>query len=438
MDSVSQIIIPVPEDKVFYLQEHGQFKPEHLPYIASLNIKFVETEYEGEPKFLGITPDMRASYYIGADWLTSEKAIVITPKMPNIDYVRMYMSALRFAPSASYFSKFYGINYSGKKIESEKLNSILTPLLLIHFLLSVDKLLEKGLKRGYVTREENLQAKIKGKVMMSKQYSKNIANHRSDRIMCSYQEYSVDIPENRLIKKALIFAKRTITVLPALQNHKIYPEISHMLQSSLVAFDDVSDNIDVGCVRTVQKNKLFGDYGTAIKLAKQLLKRYDYSISNIVGKRNLVPPFWIDMARLYEVYVYGLLQKAYPGQIKFQVNGHYHTAVDFLKTDEKLIMDTKYKPQYDSSNSGIIDDIREISGYARDEHILNELGIHEHDIVPNCLIIYPKMENCCIVSAFTEGKPLLPESTPINGFRRFHKICVPVPAQKPLSSATTR
>ena len=68
----------------------------------------------------------------------------------------------------------------------------------------------------------------------------------------------------------------------------------------------------------------------------------------------------------------------------------------------------------------------------------NELGIHEHDIVPNCLIIYPKMENCCIVSAFTEGKPLLPESTPINGFRRFHKICVPVPAQKPLSSATTR
>ena len=54
MDSDNQIIIPVPEDKVFYLQEHEQFKPELMPYIASLNLGFVETEYEGEPKYLGI------------------------------------------------------------------------------------------------------------------------------------------------------------------------------------------------------------------------------------------------------------------------------------------------------------------------------------------------------------------------------------------------
>lgn len=427
MDSVGQVVIPIPEDKVLYLQEHEQFKPELLPYIASLNLDFQETEYEGEPKYLGITPDMRASYYIGADWLTTEKAIVVTPKMPDIDYVRMFMAALRFAPSASYFSKFYGINYSGKKIESEKLDGILTPLLLIHFLSSVNKLLEKGLKRGYVTREENLQAKIKGKVMMSQQYSKNIANHRPDRIMCCYQEYSADIPENRLIKKALLFAKRSMSIMPALKAHKIYPAINHMLLAALAAFDGVSDNIDTSSVRTVQKNKLYGDYGTAIKLAKQLLKRYDYSIDNIEGEKNLVPPFWIDMARLYEVYVYGLLQKAYPGQIKFQVKGHYHTAVDFLKMDEELIMDTKYKPHYDSSYSGVIDDIREISGYARDEYILSELGIADKDIVPDCLIIYPKVEDCCTITAFNEGKPLLPESTHFKSFKNFHKICVPVP-----------
>ena len=427
MDSDSQIIIPIPEDKVFYLQEHEQFKPELMPYLSSLNLGFVETEYEGEPKYLGITPDMRASYYIGADWLTADKAIVVTPKMQDIDYVKMFVSALRFAPSASYFSKFYGINYSGRKIESQNLDSILTPLLLIHFLSAVDKLLEKGLKKGYVTREENLQAKIKGKVMMSKQYSKNIANHRPDRIMCSYQEYSPDIPENRLIKKALLFAKRSVSVMPALKCHKVFPEINHILLASLAAFDGVSDNIDTSSVRTVQKNKLYGDYGTAIKLAKLLLKRYDYSIDNIESDNHMIPPFWIDMARLYEVYVYGLLQRAYPGQIKFQVKGHYQTAVDFLKMDEELIMDTKYKPHYDSSNAGVIDDIREISGYARDEYILSELGASAKDTVPNCLIIYPKPEGCCTITAFDEGKPLIPESTHFKSFRNFHKICVPVP-----------
>lgn len=370
---------------------------------------------------------MRASYYIGADWLTEEKAIVVTPKMPDIDYVRMFMAALRFSPSASYFSKFYGINYLGKKIESEKLDGILTPLLLIHFLSAVNKLLEKGLKKGYVTREENLHAKIKGKVLMSRQYSKNIANHRPDRIMCCYQEYSADIPENRLIKKALLFAKRTISMMPSLQYHEIFPDINHMLLASLAAFDGVSDDIDTSSVRTVQKNKLYGDYGTAIKLAKQLLRRYDYSIDHIESEKNLVPPFWIDMARLYEVYVYGLLQKAYPGNIKFQVKGHYQTAVDFLKLDEELIMDTKYKPHYDTSNSRVIDDIREISGYARDEYILSELGIAEQDRVPDCLIIYPKMEDCCTITAFQEGKPLLQDATHFKSFRKFHKICVPVP-----------
>lgn len=427
MDTDNQIIISIPEEKVFYLQEHEFFEPGLMPYIASLNLDFKEPDYEGEPKYLGITPDMRANYYIGADWLTAEKAIVITPKMPDIDYVRMFMAALRFAPSASYFSKFYGINCSGKKIESEKLDGILTPLLLIHFLSAVNKLLEKGLKKGYVDQEENLRSKIKGKVMMSKQYSKNIANHRPDRIMCCYHEYSADIPENRLIKKALLFAKRTISMMPALQCHMTFPEINHMLLASLAAFNGVSDDIDISSVRTVQKNRLYGDYGTAIKLAKQLLKRYDYSIDHIEGEKNLVPPFWIDMARLYEVYVYGLLQKAYPGSIKFQVKGHYQTAVDFLKVDEELIMDTKYKPHYDTSNSRVIDDIREISGYARDEFILSELGISNQDRVPNCLIIYPKMEDCCTITAFQEGKPLLPDATHFKSFRKFHKICVPVP-----------
>ena len=427
MAADGQIVFSIPEDKVFHLQEHEQFKPELWPYLASLNLDFVETEYGGEPRYLGITPDLKASYYIGADWLTSDKAIVVTPKMQDIDHVSMFMAALRFAPSASYFSQFYGINLSGKKIESEKLDGILTPLLIIHFLSSVIKLLEKGLKRGYVTRDENCHAKIKGKVMMSVQFSKNIANHRADRIMCRYQEYSPDIPENRLLKKALLFAKRSVSSMPAFQSHRLGTEVNRMLYTALASFETVSDQIDASSVRAVQKNKLYGDYGSAIKLAKQILKRYDYSIDNIESEKNLVPPFWIDMSRLYEVYVYGLLQRAYPGQIRFQVKGHYRTAVDFIKLDEELIMDTKYKPHYEFSDSRIIDDIREISGYARDEYILKELGFQGNDNVPDCLIIYPKMEDGQAVTAFSEGKPLIPYSTPVKGFNKFHKICVPIP-----------
>lgn len=428
METDNRISVPVPKDRVFHLLEHESFKPEHLAYIASLELNFQGPCYESEPKYLGITPDFKASYYIGAAWLTFDKAVVVTPKMVNIDFVRMFMSALRFAPSSSYFPKFYGISFSKPKIESEKLDNILTPLLIIHFLVSVNRLLEKGLKKGYVIREENLHTKIKGKILLSKHYSKNLVDGRSDRVMCAYEEYSTNIPENRLIKRALLFAQRTISIFPAMQKHQIYTEISYLLSKALSAFEGVQADVDISSVRKVRMNKLFGEYGVVVNLAKQLLKRYDYSIDNVGNEKNWVPPFWIDMARLYEVYVYSLLYNAYPGQIKFQVGGYYGTAVDFLKMDERLIMDAKYKPRYEYSDAGCLDDIREISGYARDEYILNELGTLEHDEVPKCLIIYPIMDDHILVNAALErGKPLLSEATSIRGFRNFYKICIPVP-----------
>ena len=142
------------------------------------------------------------------------------------------------------------------------------------------------------------------------------------------------------------------------------------------------------------------------------------------------------------MWVYSQLEKAYPGQIQFQVKGHCGTAVDFIKKDECLIMDAKYKPHYDYSNRGIIDDIREISGYARDTKILKALNADEQEI--KCLIIYPEplvfiqdidnseedtyyalSDECKEINNF-DGD-LIPISSKIKMFRNFYKICVTLP-----------
>ena len=47
---------------------------------------------------------------------------------------------------------------------------------------------------------------------------KNIAVKRFDRVFCDYDEYTADIPENRLIKKALLFSKRILK--PIIDNHQ--------------------------------------------------------------------------------------------------------------------------------------------------------------------------------------------------------------------------
>ena len=131
------------------------------------------------------------------------------------------------------------------------------------------------------------------------------------------------------------------------------------------------------------------------------------------------------MSRLYEVYVYSLLNRAYGKQILFQVKGYHQCSADFIKLDENLIIDTKYKPRYENGNKGIIDDIRQVSAYARDEKIISHLS----DAKPYmgeypCLIIYPEKQasDDLEVTRFNHEESLLQKARKINGFRNFYKL----------------
>ena len=178
-------------------------------------------------------------------------------------------------------------------------------------------------------------------------------------------------------------------------------------------------------------------------MAKMLLRRFDYSIAKAASEPQKTPPFWIDMARLYEMYVYSKLSAAYGSEIAFQVKGHFSTAVDFIKRDELIILDTKYKPKYENSNPGIINDIREMSGYARDTRILRALGADEQEV--KCVIIYPEPQvfkedkenteeenmeirgdDCQEIRIFN-GADIIPQCSKIKQFRGFYKISVPLP-----------
>lgn len=93
-------------------------------------------------------------------------------------------------------------------------------------------------------------------------------------------------------------------------------------------------------------------------------------------------------------------------------------------------------PKYRDSQKGMIDDIREISGYARDEKILSQL--YGNDIpnqVPACLIVVPEEtkvddedDPTCNVFDFSSQHTLLSKAKKIKGFTNFYKICIPVPS----------
>lgn len=416
------------------LFEHQVFDSNYIELIKELGIDFCETDYECAPKYLGINPQtLSASYFIGAEWLNDNHAVVVTPKMPNLDFIEMFVCALECEQSSEYFSKFYGINFDSKPIKTNVFKNQITPLIVIHFIALLKKIAKRGLKKAYVIRNENLQSRIKGKIYISQHIKKNVVLLREDRIYCQFQEYTVDNLENRILKRALLFAESYINGLPT---HNSFAAVTSMINNIKTYFSEVSDDVDLRDLKTTVNNKLYKEYSEGIRIAKMILRKFNYSISETKVTEDFTPAFWIDMSRLYEVYVYSKLYKRYGDSIKFQVKGFWKTAVDFVDTDNKIIIDTKYKPKYDESNGGIVDDIRQISAYARDTKILKTMEDCGNDII-DCLIIYPEKaiynednsidDDCAELNTLDDVDSLLQKATLIKGYERFYKLSFTMP-----------
>jgi len=95
------------------------------------------------------------------------------------------------------------------------------------------------------------------------------------------------------------------------------------------------------------------------------------------------------MPRLYEMFILRKLRETFKNDVGFQVPGYYGSAVDFILKSQKLILDAKYKPKYGNSQAGILSDIREIAGYARDEKILKNFKLENETEEIKCIIIFP-------------------------------------------------
>lgn len=399
-------------------QEHGRVS---LEYDAKYNnLRLIQWCCPGENYEWGYY----ASYKIGAEWIDDKETIVVTTKrdMENIDFLKMFMTCFSSNTSLESLSRIYSIDYDKPCIEAPSFRSVVSLLIVVHFLNVVNRI--RSLKKGYIHCSENLK-KVKGHIALLKNERKNIIAKRFDRVYCDYDEYSVDIPENRLIKKALLFSKQL------LYNYNQYEEVNKMMKKSLCLFEQVSGEVELREVDRIKGHKLFNEYNEAVRLAKTILRHYDYTLTKVNEMDKMVPPFMIDMSLLYEHYVYGLLYEAYGNDITYQYRG-VTGYPDFLyhSQDYKAILDTKYIPKYEEEKLDTIV-IRQLSGYARDLYILKKLGYYgilEDSPIPSvpCIIIYP-VEGRGMVNPF-KGKKLGDICIDKEkGLSLFYKIKIPLP-----------
>ena len=388
-------------------EQYGYRNPRSIDHIelftAALNTKsYNKSIQRGDTKafcynILHTTDEtnpyrFETSYFVGVDWIVeNELPIYVKPKLDDdsseVNYVKMLFDVLKEPENYNHLDQLCEINFEKPSIAIEQKQDLLTPLLLIQYINILKKIVQKGLKKSYYPVIKNLNAKIKGKILISETIKKNHFNNKMLFSYCQYTEFGINSIENKILKEALAFSIAAMQNIKGFEISALYGFINYIQP----AFVNVDNEVNIEEMRSIKPNKLYKEYEQALKFAKHILKRYGYNISAANSIIINTPPFWIDMSKLFELYVFSKLKERFTKhkEVTYHKTFNYLEPDFIIKTNDgvtKMVVDAKYKPQYQDGKISI-EDIRQISGYARLRKVYNFLNF-EYDKIIDCLVIY--------------------------------------------------
>jgi 5-methylcytosine-specific restriction enzyme subunit McrC len=287
----------------------------------------------------------------------------------------------------------------------------------VQYLRVVQDIVRKGLKKSYYRVEQNLNSRVKGKILVSQTIKQNLLKNKPLKTFCTYDEFGINGLENRLLKKALQFVRSYIPMIKIKDSEKFTSEIFIYI---MPAFELVSEDISLNEIKHSKINAFYREYEEGIRLAKLILKRFGYNITNTQQTKVKIPPFWIDMSKLFELYVLGLLKDRFGNDVIY----HFSTRgneLDFLlkAKDYKMVVDAKYKPKYEFGKEH--SDMRQVSGYARLNRVYEKLNKPINEVI-DCLIIYPNQDIGNIEIKTTDLR-----SSKIENYNSMYKVSIKLP-----------
>ena len=372
--------MPVLEDEISFANDINK---------KCVSIKLKKNIDEKSPYSCNIT----SSYYIGLDCFAALGCdVYIAPKLNTnnlqIDYIQMLLEALKTPENLDHLEGLIDVKLENDWIEIKSdLKPILTPFLIAQFLSVVQNMVRKGLKKSYYSVQENLNCKIKGKIVVSQQIKHNVLKNRATKTICRYEEFGYDTEVNQFLKQVLSVIPN---LLEGFSQEKQFVQLQEVLHYCNGGFYQVT-NKKFKNLKYNENNPFYRNYNQAIKIGNQILALQDYNISGKNQKEtSTYPPFWIDMSKLFELYVFKQLKNHFPeaNQVKYHEK-HNRQELDFIinTPNIKAVVDAKYKPRYAKGNPSM-DDARQLSGYTRLSSIYRELGIAENILIP-AYFIYP-------------------------------------------------
>ena len=290
----------------------------------------------------GVGKVITAKNYVGVITTRDGTEIEILPKLTlegdsSDEAVRkLFLTMLRTVQEAP-FKTFRTAHLNTSRMR-------LMDLFVRMFLNEVHRLIQCGLKSDYTVNQSN-ETCVRGKIVFSEHIRKNLL-HR-ERIFVEYDVFSVDCPENRLVKSTAVYLQRHATDL---QNRKD-------LRMVLSVMDQVpvSKHVEQDFLRCGQSRSM-ADYQRLLELCRVFLQGKSFTAFS-GGQAALALLF--PMERVFESYVAAVLRQHLDSKryrVHVQVKGKYlfelpqkqfalrpDLVIEDLNSSERTVLDTKWK-----------------------------------------------------------------------------------------------
>jgi 5-methylcytosine-specific restriction enzyme subunit McrC len=225
---------------------------------------------------------------------------------------------------------------------------------------------------------------------VGQQVRENIVKNRLVKTVCNFEEHGINTEENQFLKLVLEFVSSYLNVNQHYFSNSQIQKLKDTLNYCLPPFAHVDTHLIAHKPVRQHKNVFYHEYPDALRIGNYILKRFAFNINKISHTTASTPPFWIDMSKLFELYVFGKLKKEFPAHAAITYHDTYaggkETDILIKEVGYKCVVDCKYKPQY-KDNTPSLDDKRQLAGYTRLKRVYAKLGIQERDIIKG-LIIY--------------------------------------------------
>ena len=310
------------------VREYEKIFPDDCPNFDELR-NFAETS-----EFFNLSwRYVQAKSYVGVIRLPSGFQIEILPKLnaPNEKLRGLVVEMLRTMKDFS-CKKFLDAELDTARLD-------LYEIFISEYLKMVSDLVKRGLKSSYVRNEDNLNV-FKGKLLINENLRRNFA-HR-EKFFVTYDEYSIDRPEHRLIKAVLF------KLLHSTRDNKNFRLASRLLGD----FDSVAASFnyrkDFAAISIDRTNR---EYQTVMNWTKIFLR--GESFMPFIGQSAALALLF-DMNKLFEAYVAEHIKKYFSDKFTVKIQAQEKYLFDeprsfglkpdiIIEGDEKIILDTKWK-----------------------------------------------------------------------------------------------